>query len=190
MPCSTSKGYTNPKRKKKEKRKPALSIPSISLALFVPLGGGGGATELLSSLPLAEEPGASEPKPRFLVEVREGLPDAARRCASMSFLRLAASSLFSSVSLRMRSCETQSSQLCERVSFGGVAKSLLLLVLPLNPFPFPPYRHIEQTQNVEQRDELPPRVISPSSPLPPNAQSSLHRQHTHKQPSRGGKSSP
>jgi hypothetical protein len=93
-------------------RKHTLSIPSISRALFVPLGGGGGATELRSSLPLAEEPGASDPRPRFLVaEAMEGLPEVARRCASMSFLRLAASSLFSSVSLRMRSCETQSSHL-------------------------------------------------------------------------------
>ena len=92
--------------------KHTLSIPSISRALFVPRGGGGGATELLSSLPLAEDPGASDPRPRFLdVEANEGLPEAARRCASMSFLRLAASSLFSSVSLRMRSCETQSSHL-------------------------------------------------------------------------------
>jgi hypothetical protein len=99
------------KHKKREK-KHTLSIPSISRALFVPLGGGGGATELLSSLPLAEEPGASDPRPRFLVvEANEGLPEAARRCASMSFLRFAASSLFSSVSLRMRSCETQSSHL-------------------------------------------------------------------------------
>jgi hypothetical protein len=97
---------------KKKREKHTLSIPSISRALFVPLGGGGGATELLSSLPLAEEPGASDPRPRFLVvEANEGLPEAARRCASMSFLRFAASSLFSSVSLRMRSCETQSSHL-------------------------------------------------------------------------------
>jgi hypothetical protein len=100
---------------KKTREKHTLSIPSISRALFVPLGGGGGATELLSSLPLAEEPGASDPRPRFLVvEANEGLPEAARRCASMSFLRFAASSLFSSVSLRMRSCETQSSHLQKR----------------------------------------------------------------------------
>lgn len=107
-----------------------LSMPSISRALFVPLGGGGGATELRSSLPLAEEPGASDPRPRFLVaEAIEGLPEVARRCASMSFLRFAASSLFSSVSLRMRSCETQSSQLprlsakvpCSMAQIHGVA---------------------------------------------------------------------
>jgi len=99
-------------KQKKRVERHTLSMPSISRALFVPLGGGGGATELLSSLPLAEEPGASDPRPRFLVaEAIEGLPEAARRCASMSFLRLAANSLFSSVSLRMRSCETQSSHL-------------------------------------------------------------------------------
>jgi len=102
------------------KKEHTLSIPSISRALFVPLGGGGGATELRSSLPLAEEPGASDPRARFLVaEAIEGLPEVARRCASMSFLRLAASSLFSSVSLRMRSCETQSSQL-PRMSAKGL----------------------------------------------------------------------
>ena len=87
-----------------------LSIPSISLARFVPRGGCG-ASELLSSLPLAEDPVNSEPYGRFLCEVVDALPGAARRCASMSFLRLAASSLFSSVNLRSRSCGTQSSQL-------------------------------------------------------------------------------
>lgn len=54
-------------------------MPSISRALFTPLGGGGTA-ELRSSLPLAEEPVKSDPYGRFLVEseVDGGLPEAAR----------------------------------------------------------------------------------------------------------------
>jgi len=47
---------------KTRKRTRTLSIPSISRPLFVPFGGGGGgATELRSSLPLADEPAKSEP---------------------------------------------------------------------------------------------------------------------------------
>ena len=68
------------KTSREQRVRHTLSIPSISRALFVPLGGGGGATELRSSLPLAEEPGASDPRPRFLVaEAIEGLPEVARR---------------------------------------------------------------------------------------------------------------
>ena len=101
---------TNIAAKPKENTVQTLSIPSSSRPLFVPRGPGGTA-ELRSSLPLAEDPVRSEPYGRFFCEVDAGFPVAARRCASMSFFKLFASSLFSSVSLRRRSCGTQSSQL-------------------------------------------------------------------------------
>lgn len=88
-------------------------MPSNSRPLFVPLLCCCGTAELLSSLPLAEEPVRSLPKPRFLVDLggASGLPAAARRCESISFFRLFASSLFSSVSFRSRFSGTQSSHL-------------------------------------------------------------------------------
>lgn len=89
-----------------------LSMPSYSLPLFVPLGGGGGAAEPLSSLPLVEDAGLrSLPSARLRVDMGAA-GFAALRCAAMSSLRFLASSRFSSVYLRRRSCGTQSSQLC------------------------------------------------------------------------------
>ena len=96
-------------KRNKDVGKLTLSIPSISRPLFVPLGACGTA-ELLSSLPRVEEL-RSAPYAFFFTDAGAALPVAARRCASISFFRLDASSLFSSVSLRIRSCGTQSSQL-------------------------------------------------------------------------------
>lgn len=96
-------------KQNKDVGKLTLSIPSISRPLFVPRGACGTA-ELLSSLPRVEEL-RSAPYAFFFTEEGAGLPVAARLWASISFLRLDASSLFSSVSLRRRSCGTQSSQL-------------------------------------------------------------------------------
>jgi len=116
-PANPSPATTKQSKVKKKiviKSKHTLSIPSISLPLFVPLGPGGGTAELRSSLPRADEPVMSPPR-RLFAAAPEGaggcFPVAARRWESMSFFRLAASSLFSSVNLRRRSCGTQSSHL-------------------------------------------------------------------------------